>query len=49
MIVAGEEWAQGAVYKATGENLIVISLSLALGKTAGESSCCIILLSVLHL
>ena len=49
MVVAGEKGTQRAVHKTTGQYLVVISFTLTLRKTAGKTSGCKILLSVLYL
>ena len=49
MIVAGEEGTQGAVHKTTSQNLVVVSLTLALRESARKASGCGILFSVLYL
>ena len=49
MIIGGEQGTEHTVDQTTGENLIVRSLTLALGETTGETSCGGILLSVVYL
>jgi hypothetical protein len=49
MEVAWEERAQGTIYKAANENLVIVWLTLTLGETAGETSGCGILLAIFYL
>ena len=49
MVVAGEKGTQGAVHQTTSQYLVVVCLTLTLRKTAGKTSGCKILLSVLYL
>ena len=49
VIVAGEKGTQSAVHQTASENLVVVGLTLTLRETAGETSGCEILLSVLYL
>ena len=49
VIIAGEQGTQSAVHQAAGQNLIVRSLTLTLGKTSGETAGSGEFLSVLYL
>ena len=49
MIIAGEKGTQGAVHQTTGQNLVVVCLTLTLRETTGKTTGSKILFSVLNL
>ena len=49
MVIAGEQRTQGTVNQTTCQNLVVICLTLALCKTAGKTSGCTVLFTILYL